>query len=214
MAAEHPHSTEHSHSTEHFDSMASEWDNDPAKVVRSQRLAELIVAAVSVPPGARLLEYGAGTGLVTQALSGHVGPVVLADSSPGMRAVMQQKIEAGALTDATIWDLDLERDDAPEERFDLVVSSLVLHHVKDLPRVLTGFATLLRPGGHLAIADLDREDGTFHTHDFDGHHGFDRETLAASLREAGLTDVTVSDCSSIEREGATYPVFLAVATKG
>ena len=73
---------------------------------------------------------------------------------------------------------------------------------------------LRAPGGHLCIADLDRaEHGQFHQHDFDGHHGFDRVSLQASLEEAGLTGVTISDCSSITRDDATYPVFLAVARR-
>src|SRR5690606_8451886 len=151
--------------------------------------------------GARLLEYGAGTGLVTQALRQYVGPVVLADSSAGMREVMRQKIAAGTLTDAEIWELDLEQDDVPDEHFDLVVTSLVLHHVQDLPRVLAGFAALLRPRGHVAIADLDHEDGSFHDHDFHGHHGFDRSVLASQLRDAGFSEVQVRDCTTIPKEG-------------
>jgi len=48
----------------------------------------------------RMLEYDAGTGLVTQALRDSVGPVTLADTSTGMREVVHAKIAAGALTDA------------------------------------------------------------------------------------------------------------------
>lgn len=199
--------------TEHFDSKAAEWDNDPVKVVRAQEVADALRSAITVPNGARLLEYGAGTGLVTQALRQHVGPVVLADNSAGMREVMRQKIAAGTLTDAEIWELDLEQDDVPEEHFDLVVTSLVLHHVQDLPRVLAGFAALLRPGGHVAIADLDHEDGSFHDHDFHGHHGFDRSVLASQLRDAGFSEVQVRDCTTITKEGTAYQVFLATAVR-
>ncbi|QDO89277.1 class I SAM-dependent methyltransferase [Ornithinimicrobium ciconiae] len=199
--------------SEHFDSRAAEWDTDPAKVLRARQVADALVAAIPVPHGARLLEYGAGTGLVSQALREHVGPIVLADNSAGMRTVMQRKIDDGALPDAQVWDLDLEQDPVPQEQFDLVVSSLVLHHVQDLSRVLAGFAALLRPGGHVCIADLDREDGSFHDHDFGGHHGFDRSELADSLQRAGFTDVTISDCGSIDKEGTAYSVFLAVAQR-
>lgn len=206
--------SEHHDGGGHFDSKAAEWDTDPGKARQSRQVAEAVLAAVTVPPGARLLEYGAGTGLVTQALREHVGSVVLADNSAGMRAVMEQKIQEGLLPeDAEVRDLDLERDDVPEERFDLVVSSMVLHHVQDLPRVLAGFATLVRPGGHVAIADLDREDGSFHDYDFGGHHGFDRTELSAQLQQAGLTVMTVEDCGSIDKEGTAYSVFLAVARR-
>ncbi|WP_109473227.1 class I SAM-dependent methyltransferase [Ornithinimicrobium cavernae] len=199
--------------SENFDSRAAEWDSDPDKVSRAQEVAAAILEAVPIEPSARLLEYGAGTGLVTQALRERVGPVVLADNSRGMRQVMQQKIDAGVLPDAEVWDLDLERDAVPDEQFDLVVTSLVLHHVRDLPTVLAGFAALLRPGGHVFVADLDREDGSFHQHDFDGHHGFDRAELAAALEQAGFSQVRVTDCTTLLKEGTPYSVFLATAQR-
>lgn len=199
--------------SEHFDSRAAEWDSDPAKVAQSGRVAAAILAAVPVPQSARLLEYGAGTGLVTQALGERIGPKVLADNSAGMRQVLQDKIAAGTLPDAQVWELDLEHDPVPDAQFDLIVSSLVLHHVHDLPRVLAGFAALLAPGGHVALSDLDREDGSFHQADFDGHHGFDRAELADQLRAAGLTEVSFTDCGAIDKEGTAYPVFLAIGRR-
>ncbi len=201
---------------EHFDEKAATWDDDPDKARQSGEVAAAVVAAAEPTTGERLLEYGAGTGLVTQALLDRVPGlrVTLADNSTGMREAVARKVEGGALPAGTrTWDLDLEGDPAPDERFDLVVSSMVMHHVKQLDRVLGGFATLLDPGGRLCIADLDHEDGSFHDHDFDGHHGFHRSELAASLEGAGFTDVRVGEATSIEREGRTYPVFLAVATR-
>jgi ubiquinone/menaquinone biosynthesis C-methylase UbiE len=197
--------------TEHFDATAADWDLDEQKVVRAQEVARAVAAAVPLSPRTRVLDYGAGTGLVTQALVGRVGPATLADNSSGMRAVIQEKIASGVLPGARVWDLDLEAQPAPDERFDLIVTSLVLHHVHALEQVLVRFAGILEPGGYLCIADLDREDGSFHGHDFDGHHGFDRTELAEQLADAGLVDVSVRDCTDFVREGVTYSVFLAVA---
>ena len=200
--------------TSHFDDKAATWDDDPDKVRHSQDVARAVASAVPTDGRTRLLEYGAGTGLVTQALLGRVGPVTLADSSAGMREVLQRKVDAGVLpADARVWALDLETEPVPGDRFDLVVSSLVLHHVHRLDVVLAAFAELLDPGGHLCIADLDREDGSFHSDDFGGHHGFDRDELAAALGAAGFTGVRVADCTTIPKEGTAYPVFLATARR-
>jgi ubiquinone/menaquinone biosynthesis C-methylase UbiE len=204
--------------TEHFDDKAATWDDDAEKVRQAQDVARAVSAAVPVGETTRLLEYGAGTALVTQALvasAGRIGRVTLADNSSGMRTVLRDKIDSGAMPPNTrVWDLDLEHQPAPSERFDLIVSSMVMHHVRRLPEVLEAFAGMLADGGHLCIADLDREDGSFHTHDFDGHHGFDRGELATSLEQAGLVDVTITDCTRIAREGVMYPVFLAIAREG
>jgi ubiquinone/menaquinone biosynthesis C-methylase UbiE len=202
------------HGAEFFDERAGTWDEDPAKVERAAVVADAIVANVSLDPGTRLLEYGAGTGLVTQALRDHVGPVTLADSSQGMRAVMQAKIDAGTLPGARVWALDLASEPPPQEQFDLVVTVMTLHHIPDLARVLASFAALLAPGGHLCIADLDHEDGSFHGTGFTGHHGFRRRDLADQLAAAGFGDTTFHDCHEMVRDGVPYSVFLAVARIG
>ena len=194
-----------------FDREAATWDDDPAKVARAAVVADAIVARVSVGPDTRLLEYGAGTGLVTQALRDHVGPVTLADSSDGMRAAMQAKVDAGTLPDARIWALDLTTDAPPPEQFDLIVTVMALHHIADLRPVLAGFAALLAPGGHLCIVDLDHEDGSFHGEGFAGHRGFRRPDLAALLATAGFGEATFQDCHEMVRDGVPYTVFLAVA---
>lgn len=199
-----------------FDDKAATWDDDPDKVRQSAEVAAAIVGAVPLAPRTKLLEYGAGTGLVTIALLDSLTEptITLADNSSGMRQVLADKVESGALPSPTrVWDLDLERHPVPTERFDLVVTSNVMHHVHDLDRVIAAFVEVLEDGGHLCISDLDREDGSFHEGDFDGHHGFSREDLAARLGAAGLTDVRVGDGGTVLKQGREYPVFLAVARK-
>jgi predicted TPR repeat methyltransferase len=197
-----------------FDEKAATWDDDPAKRERADAVAAAIRAAVPLDSSTRMLEYGAGTGLVTQALRDAVGPVTLADASAGMREVMQSKIDAGAITDARIWDLDLSTSRAPTETFDVIVTVLTLHHIEDLGPVLAGFATMLAVGGHLCVVDLEEEDGSFHGHDFHGHKGFARAALSAQLIAAGFTDVEITDCGHIVRDGGTYPLFLATCVRG
>lgn len=198
----------------HFDERAATWDDDPAKVARAAVVADTIRAAVALDGSERLLEYGAGTGLVTQALREAVGPVTLADTSVGMRDVMVAKIAEGAITDARVWDLDLATDPAPaDERFDLVVTVLTLHHIHDVATVLERFADLLADGGHLCVVDLDAEDGSFHGVSFDVHQGFERSKLAGALTDAGFVDVEFRDCHHIVRDGVTYPMFLATARR-
>lgn len=192
-----------------FDERAATWDDDPAKIERARVVAEAIEQAVDLDGSQHLFEYGAGTGLVTQALGDGVGSVTLADTSAGMRQVMLDKIAAGAITNGRVWDTDLETEAAPDERFDLVVTVLTLHHIHQIEPVLARFAQLLSGGGRLCIVDLDHEDGSFHQHSVDVHNGFEREALARDLASAGFSDIEFRDCHHIEREGVRYPMFLA-----
>ncbi len=176
-------------------------------------MADAIVEAAAPGESARLFEYGAGTGLVTEALGDRVGSALLADSSAGMRDVMAAKVADGRLANATITDLNLAdpRAQLPAERFDLIVTVLTLHHVEDLDLVLGRFADMLDFNGQLCIVDLDAEDGSFHGEGFSGHHGFDRDGLADRLRAAGFDDARVTDCGELERDEGSYSMFLAVA---
>ena len=196
-----------------FDDRAATWDDDPAKVERARQVAAAIRASVPLHGGVRLLEYGAGTGLVTQALGDDVGPVTLADTSAGMRAVMERKVAAGELPGARVWDLDLSTAAVPDERFDLIVTVMTLHHIPDLRPVVTAFAALLDPGGHVCVADLEEEDGSFHGEGFEGHPGLQPDLLETLLTDAGLVDVRFRPCGEVDRHGRTYPLFLATARR-
>jgi predicted TPR repeat methyltransferase len=197
-----------------FDERAATWD-DQAKTERAEAVATAIRRVVAPTGSTRVLEYGAGTGLVSQALADSVGPITLADPSAGMREVMHSKVANGALPATTrIWDLDLSAGSVPDERFDLVVTVMTLHHIPDLAPVLDGFATLLDGGGHLCVVDLVKEDGSFHAgRDFHGHHGFDVHDLTARLESAGFTGVRAEQVHEVVKDGATYPLFLATCTK-
>ena len=196
-----------------FDEKATTWDDDPAKVERARAVADAICDVLEVGPPMRLLEYGAGTGLVSQFLADRVGPITLVEPSGGMRAVIARKVADDTLPAETrVWDVDLTTDPAPDERVDLVVTSMVLHHVHDLAAVATGFASWLAEGGHLAAVDLDEEDGSFHDHGFDGRHGIARHELATHLEAAGFVDVEFRPCGEVSKEGRSYPLFLATAT--
>jgi ubiquinone/menaquinone biosynthesis C-methylase UbiE len=193
-----------------FDERAATWD-DPAKIERAAAIARVIRQAISLDTAMRYLEYGAGTGLVTQALQSTLGPVTLADTSAGMRDVMADKVASGILPGARIWDLDLSTDEPPDEQFDLIVTVLTLHHIPDIDRVLMWFATLLADAGHVCIVDLEAEDGSFHGDSFEGHRGFERSALTGRLEAAGFTDVSFQPCHYITRDSGVYPLFLATA---
>jgi len=213
-ATNHPHPEGHDHDPQsHFDDRAATWDDNPQHVERASAIAAAIVEAVPLGPTTRLLEYGAGTGLVSEALRQHVGPITLADTSEGMRSVIQSKIDAGALGEATIWDVDLATTPpATDDRFDLIVTVMTLHHIVELAPTLEAFCRLLVPGGHLCIADLELEDGSFHGDGFHGHHGFARAVLTSDLAAAGFDEPDFTTPHRIERDDRTYPIFLAVTS--
>ena len=194
-----------------FDERAATWDDEPERRERAHHLARQLLATGHLTETSRVLDYGAGTGLLSEGLVGHVGTLILADPSAGMREVAERKVVAGVLPGAQVLDLDLTQDPVPDLELDAIVTMMALHHIPDLAPVLRAFAALLPVNGTLAIIDLEEEDGSFHDDDFDGHHGFDRIELTALLTAAGFTPPTFEHAFRVPKEGRTYDLFLAVA---
>ena len=122
-----------------------------------------------------------------------------------MREVIAEKLAASGRNDVTAIPFDLTAEPPSGEPFDLAISLLVLHHVADTATALAAIRALLAPGGRIAIADLDTEDGTFHDPDAEGihHHGFDREKLGELARDAGFVDVESAPRSRSSRRTGT-----------
>ena len=205
------------HEHKRFDDAAATWDDDPGHERRQVAVAEAIKEAVALSPQMSALDVGGGTGRLSILLADRVGSVVVTDPSAGMVEVAQERIAAAGLGDRLrAVQADLSTNPL-EGTYDVVWSSLALHHVRDLPGLLRSLAELLVDGGRLAIADLDEDpDGAFHADkvDFDGHHGFDRRRLTEDLARAGFADVAFVDVTTILKEEREFGVFLCTATKG
>jgi 2-polyprenyl-3-methyl-5-hydroxy-6-metoxy-1,4-benzoquinol methylase len=195
-----------------FDERARDWDT-PERRMRAEAVAEAIRANVSLTPRMRAIDVGAGTGLLGLTLAGDVGEMVLAEPSEGMLEVAREKLAAGGPPNVSAVRFDLLADPPPGDQYDVALSLLVLHHLRDTLAALAAIRGLLRPRGLLALADLDAEDGSFHDAEAEGiHHlGFDREELAELARKTGFTDVELRTATEFEREGRRYPVFLLLA---
>ncbi len=201
-----------------FDERAKDWDSDPAKVERARAVADAIRRAAPLSAGMDALEYGCGTGLLSFALQSDLGQITLADTSQGMLDVLTEKIAAADVTNMHPVKLDLSSDALPAERYDLTYSLMALHHIHDAKNMIGKFHALLKQNGYLLVADLDKEDGSFHTDGTtDVHKGFDRGELQKWAEATGFADVTFSTAYEIKKEvnGAekTFPVFLMTARK-
>lgn len=204
------------HEHKRFDDEAATWDDDPSHEARQVAVAQAIKEVVSLDPSMSAVDVGGGTGRLSILLADLVGSVVVTDPSAGMVRVARERIEAAGLSarlHAVQADLSTDRLDGA---YDVVWSSMALHHVQDLDGLLRSVARLLVPGGRLLIADLDKDpDGAFHADkvDFDGHHGFDRQRLAEQLARAGFGDVHFADATTILKHDREFGVFLCTATK-
>lgn len=169
-----------------------------------RRLRTLTVDHALLKIGEKVLDVGCGTGSVTipaKLRVGKNGSLAGIDPAPEMISIARRKAQrAGIEIDLRVG--VIESLPYPDETFDAVTSSLMMHHLPENLRV-TGLAEIrrvLKPGGRLLIADMIRPSPTFLRRFFTSlvlHHGhrnqFGIEDLPGLLKKAGFEEIKQLD---------------------
>lgn len=195
-----------------FRDKAADFDARPVPQQISEGVGAAIRARVPLTPALVVMDLGAGTGLLTGRLAPFVAHVHAVDVSEAMLERLTAKEELRGRV--TAHRIDLTSGELPL-RVDLVVSAMAMHHVRDTAALVGALFRHLKPGGWVALADLDREDGTFHPPDTEGvhHPGFDRGALGGLLAAAGFVDVRFDTATTVTKDGGQWPVFLVTARR-
>jgi demethylmenaquinone methyltransferase/2-methoxy-6-polyprenyl-1,4-benzoquinol methylase len=122
---------------------------------RADALRDVVAAAV--PPGARVVELGCGTGALTERLARQGVDVLAYDTAPDMLDRARARLDASGCAARVEWRerTAAEIDGLPSQAFDAVVSSFAFSELSRGERsyVLRAAFERLRPGGVIAIAD-------------------------------------------------------------
>jgi ubiquinone/menaquinone biosynthesis C-methylase UbiE len=202
-----------------FNKDAATWDENPGRVRVAQNIAAAIISTGMLDKRDTLMDFGCGTGLVSLALEPHVDTITGVDSSAGMLNVFNNKIRHYAIDNLSTALVDIDQTDLPAGPFKGILSSMTMHHIKDIPLLLNKFHAVLDKKGKLFIADLDSESGAFHDNN-DGvfHFGFDRKEFISLVANAGFSTITTQTAAEIHKpdsqgRSTTFTVFLLTAFK-
>jgi len=197
---------------DYFEHKAQVYDLADDRVANVVRIAESIRHRINLQPSMDIMDFGSGTGLLLEQLATSVRSICAVDISPSMHKQLEEKRHRLACSLETVT-LDLSTH--PLNRsFDGIVSSMTMHHIDDVADMFSRFNSLLDVGGFIAIADLDREHGHFHSEDTGVfHHGFDRENIMDFARSAGFVDVEIQSASTVKKPQGDFSIFLLTAVK-
>jgi putative AdoMet-dependent methyltransferase len=195
-----------------FKQKAGDWDANQMRTQLSAAVGASILKHVPLEADMDVMDFGAGTGLLTSHIVPRVKQVAAVDTSASMLDKLAAKPEFTGKVTPVCQDIT---EQPLNQSFDLIISAMAMHHVENTRRLFASFADHLQPGGWIALADLDKEDGTFHPADVEGvfHHGFARDELEAIIADQGFVDIRFETAHTVDKEGKRYPIFLVTATK-
>jgi ubiquinone/menaquinone biosynthesis C-methylase UbiE len=202
-----------------FNKEAASWDKEPRRLKMANDIANAISDEIKLTPTMDVLDFGCGTGLLSLNLSPFVRSVTGVDNSHGMLDAFKAKIENQGLTNVKAEYLDLDKGDELVGSYHLIVSSMTLHHIREIGPLLERFHGVTTPGGHLCIADLDPDDGLFHdSNEGVFHSGFDRAAMSRAFIKAGFSAIRSRTAAEIIKPtplGGTrsFTVFLVAGRK-
>ena len=197
---------------DNFAHKSKSWDMKSRRVQNAKGIAEHIIKNVKLKPHMKIMDFGTGTGLLSYFIAPYVDTIVAVDNSPSMLEVFKEKADTFECK-TKVLELDLSKDNL-DETFDGIISSMTIHHVEDTKALFQKFYNMLEEEGFIAIADLDEEDGSFHS-DNRGvfHHGFKRDELEKIATDVGFKNIRFELASTINKPHANFTVFLMLAEK-
>jgi len=195
-----------------FEEKSQEWDKNEMIRGLSTAIGSTMLQKVDFHPDMDVMDFGAGTGLISGQVASKVGKITAVDISEAMLEKLSAKPELKDKVQTICQDITKKPLD---KKYDVIVSAMAMHHVEDTDNLAKTFASHLKPHGTVALADLDTEDGTFHPEDTEGvyHSGFDRDAMKSILEKNGFENIDFVTAHTVEKETGRYPIFLVTATK-
>jgi len=183
-----------------WDEHAAGWDDDPAVVAYANAafasLQDVLRDHGLVLDGARVLDFGCGTGRLTALMAAQAEQVVGYDVSAKMvaglaaKALGNVRAVQGSLSDVG-------------QGFDGVTCSSVCAFVPDYPQTVRDLVKRIEPGGWFVQWDWELDP------DAEEPFGLSPEAIQAALSAAGLVDVAVRTGFEVAFEGHTMAPVMA-----
>lgn len=200
---------------DYFAHKANVYEDNEKRVSNVQNIADGILKKISYTKDMHILDFGSGTGLLTQEIAQFVGSITAIDMSTSMNAVLRAKKDTFPC-ELEVLELDITKEDYSNKliNIDSIISSMTIHHVQDTEDLLKKFYDLLNESGTIGLADLEKENGSFHKEDTGVFHfGFDKDEFLAIAKKVGFKDLKIETISVSSKPHGEYPIFLLTGRK-
>lgn len=147
--------------------------------------ADMVMKNLVLTPETIVIDFGAGTGLVGIEFLKHVKKVIFQDISQPMLQKCQENLNAQTQTNYDIFNEDISNYQG--EKADIILASMVYHHIDDVVQISKIILSKLKPHGKLIICDFLPGAAFFERMKPNiPHLGFVPEDLAKQILESGF----------------------------
>jgi predicted TPR repeat methyltransferase len=191
---------------ESWDQYAEGWDSNADAILFSEN-AYNSLCRISDIDGLVILDFGCGTGLLTERMASRAERVLALDSSANMISVLRQKRLSNVET--LVGELSknaIKATSALQSKFDLIVASSVCAFLEDYEGTLRVVKSLLKPGGVFVQWDWLGDAASTDI-------GLTVEAVESAYVTAGLRVSSVNKPFSVNNNGMPMKVLMGVAER-
>ncbi len=192
--------------SESWDQYAVGWDTDETVILYAEKAYQALTEIVN-PIGLDILDFGCGTGLLTEKMAVIANRVLALDPSIKMIEVLKNK----RLQNVDMLSIDLSEEaiktnDLLQTKFDLIVASSVCAFVPDYEGTLQLLKSLLKPKGLFVQWDWQKTEG-------DADFGFTEAMIERAFVNVDLVALSVSESFSFASDRGEMQVLMGVGQK-
>lgn len=185
-----------------WDDYAQDWDTDTTVQLYAKNAFKQLSNITNID-GLTVLDFGCGTGSLTELLSPKANQIVALDGSAEMIKHLDKKALGNVSTLAAF--LTSDNIDTLNGPFDLIVASSVCSFLPEYPHTLGLLKTLLKPNGWFVqwdwLASTEHPDT-----------GFTLAQVQSAFKYAGFQGVELSTPFEMSSSKGTMQVLMASAT--
>ncbi|MEA2019398.1 MAG: class I SAM-dependent methyltransferase [Campylobacterota bacterium] len=197
---------------DHFAHKAKDYEKEAPRVNNVKNIANGVLKNIIFTKEMNVMDFGSGMGLLTSQIAPHVSKITCVDMSKSMNEVLKSKQDDYPCK-LEVLELDLSKE-IIDKKFDSIISSMTIHHIEDILTLFKKFYTMLNENGTIGLADLETEDGSFHSEDTGVFHfGFNQEEFLQKAKNAGFKDLKIEIVSVASKPHGDFPIFLLTGRK-
>lgn len=158
---------------------AEYWDDFDDARKYTKNIYQLLTEIIDLN-NLKIVDFGCGTGLLTELIAKEASEIVAVDSSPKMIEVLNnKKLENVNTINSELSEETIKNNPELQQQFDLIVASSVCAFLPNYEEILSLIKSMLKPGGTFVQWDWLRSDK-------DPNFGFTKDMIAESYKKVGL----------------------------